>query len=177
MLRAGCAAVLAAALAFGGGVAAAEVKSSAPDGMVLEFKGRMALPREAAFARVLALGTWWADSHTYSGKGSSMTVDPVAGGCWCELWDGGEVEHGRVIMLMKNQSIRFASALGPLQDLGVSAALTISVGDGPDDGASDVTMTYKVVGSSLSGLNTMAPIVDMVLKEQFDRLIAVPVQP
>ena len=100
-----------------------------------------------------------------------MSVDPVAGGCWCEMWAGGEVEHGRVILMMRNEMLRFQTALGPLQDTGVNAAMTITLADGPTPETTSVTMDYKVVGSSLTGLAAMAAPVDGVLQEQFDRLV------
>src|SRR5689334_24086668 len=94
--------------------AVAEVKASSADGLVLQYKGQIPLAREAAWKRLIAVGSWWSDDHTYSGKAASMTVDAVAGGCWCEMWAGGEVEHGRVIMARANEVLRFATALGPL---------------------------------------------------------------
>jgi hypothetical protein len=149
----------------------AEVKASAPDSLVLHYEGQVPLAREAAWKRLVALGTWWSDAHTYSGSASNMTVDPMAGGCWCEVWPGGEIEHGRVVLAMPNQTLRFSTALGPLQDLGVNGALTITLEDGAASGATSVTWDYKVVGSSLTNLEPLAKLVDGVMQEQFDRLV------
>jgi len=161
-------AVLASAIAV---PAHAEVKASAPDGLVFQYKGEVPLAREAAWKRLVALGTWWSDAHTYSGSASNMTVDPMAGGCWCEVWPGGEIEHGRVVLAMPNQTLRFSTALGPLQDLGINGALTVTLEDGAVSGATSVTWDYKVVGSSLTNLEPMARLVDGVMQEQFDRLV------
>jgi hypothetical protein len=150
--------------------AAAEVKAAAADGMIIQFKGEMPLNRDDAWKRVVAIGSWWSDAHTYSGKASSMTINPVAGGCWCEKWSGNEVEHGRVILVQKNETLRLAAGLGPLQDTGVNAAFTITLADGAAPGTTSVTWDYKVVGSSLTNLAPLAPIVNQVLQEQFDRL-------
>jgi hypothetical protein len=171
MVRSWAGAVAAVLLAVPG-QASAEVKASAADGLSLEFKGELAMPRDAAFQRVVAVGSWWSDAHTYSGKASAMTIVPAAGGCWCETWSGGEVEHGRVIAVMTNQILRLQSALGPLQGTGVNGALTFTLADGPQPMTTSITLTYEVVGSSLSNLTAMAAPVDMVMKEQFDRLIA-----
>jgi len=152
--------------------AMAEVKASAPDGLLFQFKGEIPLPRDAAWKRVLAVGTWWNATHTYSGEAANMTVDAVAGGCWCEMWSGGEVEHGRVIAIMNNEMLRFQTALGPLQGLGVNAVMTWTLADGPSQRTTSVTMDYGVVGSSLTNLVPMAAPVDGVLQEQFNRLIA-----
>jgi uncharacterized protein YndB with AHSA1/START domain len=151
--------------------ALAEVKAAAADGMILQFKGELPLAREAAWKRVIAIGSWWNGAHSYSGMASNIKIDPKAGGCWCEKWPGGQVEHGRVIMVMPKETLRFAAGLGPLQDTGVNAALTITLADGASPGTTSVTWDYKVVGSSLTNLAPMAPLVDGVLQEQFDRLI------
>jgi hypothetical protein len=167
-------AIAAGVMVLAGWPANAEVKASAPDGMIIQIKGETALSREAAWARLLKIGTWWSNDHTYSGQAAAMTVDAVAGGCWCEIWEEGEVEHGRVIYFSSNQAIRFSSALGPLQDLGVSAALTFTLSEGSVPGRTTITLDMKATGSSLSGLDKMAGIVDAVLSEQVKRFIASP---
>lgn len=165
--------IVAAAVALAA-PALAEVKASAPDGLVFQYKGQIPLARDAAWKRLVAVGDWWSDAHTYSGKAASMRVDPVAGGCWCEMWEGGEVEHGRVIMMRSNEVLRFATALGPLQGTGVNGVMTWTLADGPTPGATSITMDYNVVGSSLTNLVPMAAGVDGVLQEQFDRLLKPP---
>lgn len=159
------------ALAAAASPAFADVKASAPDALTIQFKGVMPLDKAAAYARSLAVGKWWSDQHTYSGKAANMTVEPKAGGCWCEKWAGGEVEHGRVVAMMKNQMVRYSAALGPLQATGVNAMLTITLADGASPNQTAVTMDYVVVGSSLSGLDKMSTPVDGVLKEQFDKFV------
>jgi hypothetical protein len=149
----------------------AEVKASAPDGLVFQYKGQMPIGRQDVWKRLVALGSWWSDAHTYSGSASNMTVDPMAGGCWCEVWPGGEVEHGRVLLAMPGQMLRLSTALGPLQDLGVSGALTVTLQDGGASGATSIVWDYKVVGSSLTNLEPLAKAVDGVMQEQFDRLV------
>jgi hypothetical protein len=161
-------AVLASAVAV---PASAEVKAAAPDGLVFQYTGQVALSRDEIWKRLIAVGSWWSDAHTYSGSASNMTIDPMAGGCWCETWPGGEVEHGRVVLAMPGQTLRLFAALGPLQELGVNGALTVTLGDGATSGTTSVTWDYKVVGSSLANLAPMAKLVDGVMQEQFDRLI------
>src|SRR5262245_16342096 len=132
------------ALAIGAAVLAAaanaEVKSSAPDGLVIQIKEETSLSRNDAWARLLKIGSWWSDDHTYSGKAAMMTINPVAGGCWCEKWSGGEVEHGRVIYIHPKETIRFSSALGPLQELGVNATLALTLSDGSAPGKTVITL-------------------------------------
>ena len=118
-----------AVVAVGASMAApalAEVKAKAPDAIVIQIKGEVALDRDAAWARLLEIGLWWNGGHTYSGDATNMKLDAMAGGCWCELWAGGEVEHGRVVMVMPMSALRVSAALGPLQDLSGPAAAAVS---------------------------------------------------
>ncbi|HEX5008632.1 MAG TPA: hypothetical protein VFV70_16070 [Hyphomonadaceae bacterium] len=147
------------------------MKASAADGLVFQYKGQVSVARAEVWKRLVAIGSWWSDAHTYSGSASNMTIDPMAGGCWCETWPGGEVEHGRVVLAMPGQTLRLSAALGPLQDLAVGGALTVTLGDGATSGATSITMDYKVVGSSLTNLAPLANVIDGVIQEQFDRLI------
>ena len=140
---------LAFAFALAGGAAQADVKASAPDGLIIQIKTEVALDRDDAWARLLDVGSWWNGSHTYSGNAQSMSIDAVAGGCWCELWSGGEVEHGRVVFVMPKEAIRLSSALGPLQEMGVSGALTFTLSDGSSPAKPAITVDFKVCGSSL----------------------------
>ncbi len=150
--------------------AQAEVKESAPDALVIQIKAEIPLDRAASWTRLLNVGSWWSDAHTYSGKAASMSIDAVAGGCWCELWAGGEVEHGRVIYLSPQQALRLSSALGPLQEMGVASVMTFTLSDGSAPDRTAVTLDMKVSGSSLSGLDKIGPAVDQVLSEQVMRL-------
>ncbi len=157
--------VLMALGVFAAAPALAEVKSKAPDGFVIQIKGEVALDRDAAWARLLDIGSWWNGEHTYSGDAVNMKLDAMAGGCWCELWSGGEVEHGRVVLVMPLSLVRLDAALGPLQEMGVSGAMTLTLSDGAAGGTA-ITLDYKVSGSSLSGLDGLADIVNQVLSEQ-----------
>lgn len=143
----------------------ADVTAKAPDGFVIQIKSEVALDRDGAWARLLDIGGWWNGAHTYSGDAVNMKLDAMAGGCWCELWASGEVEHGRVVTVMPMSAVRLDSALGPLQELGVSGALMLTLADGAA-GRTSITLDYKVSGSSLSKLDGLADIVNQVLTEQ-----------
>lgn len=149
--------------------AVAEVTAKAPDGLVIQVKTEVALDRDDAWARLLDISSWWNSAHTYSGDGGNMSVDAVAGGCWCELWSGGEVEHGRVVTVMPRDMIRFDAPLGPLQEMGVSTALTFTLSDGASASKTAIVVDFKVTGSSLSGLDKLAAVIDGVITEQVTR--------
>lgn len=164
--------VAVAVLALGlPGSANAEVKAKAADGMTLQVVAEVALDRDDAWARLVDVASWWQSSHTYSGDAKSLSLDAQAGGCWCEIWSGGEVEHGRVVSVMPRDVLRVDGAFGPLQEMGVSGAMTLTLSDG-GAGKTKLTLDYKVVGSSLSGLDKLAPIVDQVLAEQVQSFAA-----
>ena len=165
--------ILAGSLALGlatTGTAQAEVTAKAPDGFAIQIVSVVKLDRDGAWARLVDIAAWWSGAHTYSGDAKSLSLNAEAGGCWCELWNGGEVEHGRVVAVMPRDLLRVNAALGPLQDMGVSAALTFQLADGPDAGTTKLTVNYKVNGSSVSGLDKVASAVDGVLVEQVARL-------
>lgn len=159
-------AVIAAMLAPPAG---AEVTAKAPDAILIQVKAEVALDRDDAWARLLDIGSWWNSAHTYSGNAGSMSIDAVAGGCWCEMWSGGEVEHGRVVAVMPRDMIRLDAPLGPLQEMGVSTALTFTLTNGASPSKTAIVVDFKVTGSSLSGLDKLAAVIDGVITEQLTR--------
>jgi uncharacterized protein YndB with AHSA1/START domain len=152
--------------------ALAEVASSSPSAFVIQAEAEVAAPPDRAWRALGQMGRWWNDEHTYSGDGSRMQVDLRAGGCWCERWGNGQsVQHGRVLLIMEHdgvRTLRFDAPLGPLQELAVSGVLTFTVA--PHANGAKITMTYRVSGDAALNLDQTAPLVDMVLLEQFGRL-------
>jgi uncharacterized protein YndB with AHSA1/START domain len=152
--------------------ARAEVASASPNGFVIEAETVVAATPEQAWRALGQIGRWWNDAHTYSGDGGRMQVDLRAGGCWCERWGGGQsVEHGRVLLVMEHdgvRTLRFSAPLGPLQELAATGVLTFTIA--PDANGAKIRMTYRVSGDPSLHFDQMAPLVDMVLMEQFGRL-------
>jgi uncharacterized protein YndB with AHSA1/START domain len=152
--------------------AQAEVSSSSPSAFLLRAEAETSANPEEAWRALSRLNRWWNSSHTYSGDARHISVDLRAGGCWCERWNGQSVEHGRVVLVMEHEGVRtlrFNSALGPLQELGVSGVLTFTIA--PHASGAKITMTYRVAGEPGLGLDQIAPLVDTVLTEQFGRLV------
>src|SRR5687768_18231554 len=64
------------------------------------------------WAALLRPAGWWNGEHTYSGNPANLSLDPVAGGCFCEAVPGagggpaGQVEHMRVIYLAPYSTLR-----------------------------------------------------------------------
>lgn len=162
-------------LVAAGRTAQAEVQTVASDGFVIAYAAHLDATAGRIYAALPALGRWWDSSHTWSGDAANLSLSADAGGCFCERWKDGAVEHGRVIMVKRDQLLRLQTALGPLQGRAVSGVLTFEIK--PDQSAGNgtktmlLTLTYVVNGASASALDKIAPAVNEVLGEQFGRLV------
>jgi len=149
-------------------LAHAEIKESSADAFLLAYEGAVAAPTAKAYADIVQIGKWWDSEHTYSGKSANLTLKPDAGGCFCERWKDGSVEHGEVLMAMPGKMLRLRTALGPLQERALTGILTFFLKN--ENSATTLTVEYRVNGASASGLDQLAPSVDDVLGAQVDRL-------
>lgn len=163
---------LSTALALSGS-ANAEVKRSAPDGFAIECRAEVGLSLADAWKRLVRIESWWSSAHTYSGDASNLRLAAKAGGAWREVWKGGEVEHGRVLMVMPPKTLRLDAPLGPLQEMGVSAVLTIQL-TGLASGKTGAVFSYRVSGAAGLGLDALAPAIDAVTCEQASRFALAP---
>lgn len=151
--------------------AQAEVASASPAGFFIQAEAEVAASPQIVWRALTQPRRWWNSEHTYSGDARRMTVDLRAGGCWCERWGDGFVEHGRVLLVMEHEGVRtlrFDAPLGPLQDMAVNAVLTYTVA--PHASGAKVTMTYRASGDPSLNFEQMAPFVNNVMMEQFGRL-------
>ncbi|HVW67670.1 MAG TPA: SRPBCC family protein [Steroidobacteraceae bacterium] len=117
---------------------------------------------------------YWSSQHSWSGNAANLTLDPVAGGCFCERWQGrnggqpGSAEHMRVINSEPFELLRMRGALGPLQSEALTGVLTVTLK--PVEGGTAITWEYVVGGHARFDLSGLAPAVDGVLDEQLGRL-------
>lgn len=168
--RMGRLSVLAVAL-LGGGAQAAVTEVSAA-GFVIAHE--LELPGEPArvYAAITDVSAWWDAAHSYSGEAGNFTLDPRAGGCFCEaLPDGGSVEHMRVLFAAPGTLLRLSGGLGPLQGLGAGGVMDFALSPA-DDGHTTLRFRYTVSGYVPGGLEDMAGPVDGVLGGQLARLAA-----
>jgi uncharacterized protein YndB with AHSA1/START domain len=100
-----------------------------PNGFAVEETAHIAAAPDAVYAALIHPEKWWNSDHTFSHSAANLSLDPKAGGCFCEtLPDGGLVEHLHVVYAdPARTTIRFRGAMGPFQGLGVEGALTISL--------------------------------------------------
>ncbi len=149
--------------------ARAEVRQASAESMLLVYAEHLDAPPAVVYAALGNVSGWWSDAHTYSGKAANMSLVLRAGGCFCEHWPRGSVEHGRVLLALQDRMLRLDAPLGPLQARAVATRLTFDVKPA-DGGGTALAVTYAVDGTVASGLDKLAVPVDGVLGEQVRRL-------
>ena len=164
-------AVVAAALVATAAGASAEVKQASADSFTLSYSKTLDIAPARVYAILPAVNRWWNGEHTYSGVAANLSMKAEAGGCFCERWKNNAVQHGIVLMAIRDQALRIQGAFGPLQGMAVNAVL--SIGTRAEGSGTALTMVYRVNGTSGSALDKLAPDVDQVLNEQFRRLVNV----
>ena len=151
------------------GQAAAEVKSTAPNGFEVATTLMIAAPPDRVYSALGEISRWWSPSHTFSRDATNLSIELRAGGCFCErLKDGGSVKHLEVIYALPGEGLRLRGALGPLQLEGVDGTLSWTLK--PTEGDTNLTQSYVLGGYIRSGMEQWAPRVDKVLDEQLQRL-------
>jgi uncharacterized protein YndB with AHSA1/START domain len=150
--------------------ACAAVDGVGDNGFAVSETVHVAAPPAKVYDAFVMPSKWWSSVHSYSHDAANFSLDPHAGGCWCEtLPGGGSAEHMRVVMAMPGKAIRLLGALGPFQEWGVSAALTVTFKPAAD-GGTDLVASYNMGGYSKSGFKDGAAAADRVLGENFTRL-------
>jgi uncharacterized protein YndB with AHSA1/START domain len=163
--------LIAAALALTATAVHAEVVDATPNGFEVKRTAVLNAPADKVYAALSQPSQWWNKDHTWSGSAANLSLAPMAGGCFCEkLPKGGSVMHMTVVFAQPGQALRLSGALGPLQTTGATGHLAWILSE--KDGQTTLTQTYDVGGYRMGGLDKLAPIVDKVLGEQFDRLKA-----
>lgn len=149
----------------------AKVTSQSASGFVLAHEADVAIDPKAAYEAFVNIGAWWSDGHSFSGAAKNISIEPKAGGCWCEaLPNGGSVQHMTVVHANPGAMLVFRGGLGPLQFMGVAGAMTIKFQ--AQEKGTHVSVVYAVGGYDPDGFKTMAKAVDGVLGEQIARYAA-----
>ena len=154
------------------GPATAEVVKATQGGFETKHVVTIAAAPERVWSVLVAPARWWSKDHTYSGDAANLSLDPRAGGCWCEkLKDGGSVEHMRVAFAQPGKQLRMIGGLGPLQAEAAQGVMTFTLA--PDGaGATRLTVSYIVGGYIRAGAEVVAAPVDSVLGQQVQHLKA-----
>ncbi|RMF41279.1 MAG: ATPase [Planctomycetota bacterium] len=152
--------------------ASADVTDTADHGFRLRIVRQVNAPAAALFERlVMRFDAWWSPEHSYSGDAANFRMDLAEGWLVERLRDGGWVRHMAVAYYQPDRTLRLLGGLGPLQELGCHGALTFTLEEQQPQ-ATQLVVTYHVIGFVPGGLQSIAPSVDQVLQQQVDRLIA-----
>lgn len=164
--------VVAAALTCGlAAPAQAEVTQTA-HGFAVTNEAVVPAQPDQVWAALIEPSRYWDGEHSWSGDAANFSLDPVAGGCFCEIWsEGNSAEHLRVVLVRPNEQLVLRGALGPLVTQGMSGALTWHLEPVPH--GTRIRQSF-IVGGHLAAFDipTIAPAVDGVLNEQLTRLAA-----
>ena len=156
-----------------GTAASAKVRSANDVGFSLASSVRIDRDARSIYTLIAKPARWWSREHSYSGDAANLSMNPRAGGCFCERLPGadgsaGSVEHARVILADPYKRLRLSGALGPLQADAVIGTLEFTLT--PADKGVEVTISYVAAGSMRTDPRQIAPVVDRVLAEQLARL-------
>lgn len=154
----------AAALLACAGPASAEVKDAAASGFTLENSQWVPVEAEAAWRALLDVGRWWPADHTWWGSAKSLSIDPVAGGCFCEIDGERQARHMQVVLVDPARLLRMTGGLGPLQGMGLHGVLEFRLAD--EGEGTRITLWYRAGGYAPDSLATLAPVVDRVQAAQ-----------
>lgn len=146
-------------------VAGAEVKMATAEGAIIEHRFSIAAAPEAAWQALIHPERYWPKDHTWSGNAANLSLAPEAGGCFCERWDGGSAEHGRVVMARPGQLLRFRGSLGPFQEMAVTGVLTVTLK--PVGSGTEAVVTYRLSGDASHEFAGFIKVVDEVVGLQF----------
>lgn len=160
-------AIFAAAALFAGAANAAVVDST-PTGFEIAQTVHIAAPPDAVYAALIVPAKWWNSEHTFSGNAGNLRLEAKGGGCFCESWPDGSVQHATVVDAEQGKVLRLRGPLGPFQGHGVDSALTFTLkaaGDG-----TDLMLDNSVGGYMKGGFGKWPALADVMLAEQMFRL-------
>ena len=160
--------VVIAVLATLGCAANAAVVDTAQNGFDIEQTLHIAAPPAKVYAALIVPAKWWNSEHTFSQNAANLSLSAKAGGCFCEKWAQGSVQHAVVVDAEPGKVLRLRGALGPFQGSGVSSALTFSLKAA--DGGTDVLLDNSIGGYMKGGFANWPTRADVMLAEQMARL-------
>lgn len=136
--------------------------------LVLDYAITVKAAPAAAYAHATDVAHWWSSAHTYSGEAKYLRLDARAGGCWCEKWPGGSVQHMQVLLAMPGKLLRLSGGLGPLQSGALDGTLDFAFKAAAS--GTEIKVRYAIAGFFPGGLDKVGGGVDQVLGAQLERL-------
>lgn len=152
--------------------AVAEVVDSAEDGFTIENRQTVPVGSAVAWHALVAdVDRWWPKDHSWWGEAARLSIDPRAGGCFCEIADDGrQALHMTVSFADPGKTLRLLGGLGPLQRMGLHGSMEFQLTPAPEDAGTVIVLHYRVGGYGPEDLRTLAPVVDRVQNAQLGGL-------
>lgn len=145
----------------------AEVTSVSEGGFISENVVEIPVAPDAVWTHLVNdVDSWWPKDHSW--WEGTFSIDPVAGGCFCENAGSRSAEHMRISLVDTGKLLRMTGGLGPLQGLGLYGALDWLLEKTAT--GTKITLTYRVHGYLPGGYEKLAPIVASVQKIQLQGL-------
>lgn len=162
-------AVLVVALCLSVSPATARVLDSSATGFTVENSYVVKADIDTAWkALVEDVDRWWPRDHTWFGAESKLSIEPKAGGCFCEIAGKRQVQHMSVAFVDPGRLLRMVGGLGPMQGMGLYGALDWTLEK--VEGGTRLNLRYTVGGYSPNDLGKLAPMVDQVQGAQLGGL-------
>jgi hypothetical protein len=117
------------------------------------------------------VGEWWPRDHTWWGEASELTIEPRAGGCFCERNGAQQAQHLLVTFVDPGKLLRLTGGLGPLQGMGLHGVLEFRLAPAANGGTA-ITLFYRAGGYTPDDLAAFAGVVDQVQALQLGGLAA-----
>lgn len=148
----------------------AAVIDSSPGGFTIENSIVVPVDAHTAWnALVNDIGQWWPSDHTWTGQSANLSIQPRAGGCFCEIKGAHQALHMTVSYVEPDKLLRMTGGLGPLQGMGLSGALDWRF-TAAEGGGTRITLHYRAGGYTPDDLSKFAPAVDQVMAQQLGGL-------
>ena len=149
--------------------AIAEVKYVSEQGFIIENRIETnADTMQVWSALINDVDSWWPKDHSWWAQEGTFSIEPKAGGCFCETAGERSAEHMHISFVDPGKLLRMTGGLGPLQGMGMVGALDWKFSE--HNGKTVVTLTYTVQGFNKDGFEGLAPIVASVQNVQLNGL-------
>jgi hypothetical protein len=159
--------VLALLLALPCLAAQAAVLDSSPAGFTLQNTVTVPVDAKTAWNGLLKhVDAWWPKDHSWFG--GTFSLEPRAGGCFCERSGQRQAQHMTVAFVDPPGTLRLLGGLGPLQGMGLHGAMDWTFES--VEGGTRITLRYVAGGYTTSDLVKFAPVVDRVQGQQLGAL-------
>ena len=169
----------------------ADVNYADSSGFSITNESESTAPIETVYSHFIQdVDKWWPKDHTWW-KGM-LSIDEQAGGCFCEVTQTASAAHMQISYVEPNKKVVMTGGLGPLQEMGLSGALTWEFSTAEENASSNddtkrepspktkVTLTYHASGNihfngqraSNEDAANLVTVVDKVQAQQLNALTA-----